>query len=457
MDYKKELEEALERAKKLDLPLYKEAAEIIFPQLKDSEYEKTRKSLIVYLKEYKNNARSEVMVKEFVKWIKWVEERKEVEVDEELSKLLNRVIYHFINDIDIPYSERDEMSKKIIPYVEQLEHPNSDTIVPLFKVGDWCIDKTDGTVFIITKTDGTYTYRTTEDKEYSCSYRSLETDARLWTIEDAKSGDIIIDPPTSYEEQSVFIFERIDKDGVVRCYVTLSNMKTLRISNNVCNVCGYANRIQYRPATKDERDCLFQKMHESGYEWNAEELKLVNSTLIEKENIDDAFTRMMLKQSNQNSVEWTEADESLYTRCLGILGKCKCHMTVDKVDEELNWFKSLKDKIVSQQSIHNWTEEDKKMARLIGNAITTDEASKYLEEKDIQVIDAHAWLDTLKERTAPQDWNENDSKMSSYIVAALDAYCRLRKERNNASGQEELESAINWIYNRLMYLKLKSE
>ena len=96
------------------------------------------------------------------------------------------------------------------------------------------------------------------------------------------------------------------------------------------------------------------------------------------------------------------------------------------------------------------------MARLIGNAITTDEASKYLEEKDIQVIDAHAWLYALKERTAPQNWNENDSKMSSYIVAALDAYCRLRKERNNAARQEELEAAINWIHNRLMYLKPKS-
>lgn len=447
MDYKKELEEALERAKNLESPLYKEAAEIIFPQLKDSEYEKTRKSLIVYLKEYENNARSEVMVKEFSKWIKWVEERKEVEVDEELSKLLNRVICHFINDINIPYSERDEVSKKIIPYVEQLEHPNSDTIVPSFNVGDWCIDKTDGTVFIISKTnDGTYTYRTIEDKEYSCSYRSLETDARLWTIEDAKAGDILA------SERSTFIFNKEYMAGKPQAYCGVMNDYFVKHTN------GCWTNEKCHPATKEQREQLFCQISKAGYKWNAKELKLVeiNSTLKEKEAIDDAFTRMMLKQSNQNSVEWTEADESLYTRCLGILGKCKCNITVDIVDEELNWFKSLKDKIVSQQSIHNWSEEDKNMARLIGNAITTDEASKYLEEKDIQVIDAHAWLYALKERTAPQNWNENDSKMSSYIVAALDAYCRLRKERNNAASQEELEAAINWIHNRLMYLKPKS-
>jgi hypothetical protein len=34
---------------------------------------------------------------------------------------------------------------------------------------------------------------------------------------------------------------------------------------------------------------------------------------------------------------------------------------------------------------------------------------------------------------------------------------RLRKERDNTSGQEELESAIHWIHNRFKYLKLNQE
>ena len=40
MDYKKELEDALERARKLDSPFYRQAAEIIFPQLKENADEK---------------------------------------------------------------------------------------------------------------------------------------------------------------------------------------------------------------------------------------------------------------------------------------------------------------------------------------------------------------------------------------------------------------------------------
>ena len=38
---------------------------------------------------------------------------------------------------------------------------------------------------------------------------------------------------------------------------------------------------------------------------------------------------------------------------------------------------------------------DKDMARFIGNAITTDEASDYLKEKHIEISAAHVWLDRV--------------------------------------------------------------
>ena len=456
MDYKKELEEALERAKNLESPIYREAAEIIFPQLKETTDEKVvriiKQSLLEFYFDRKLSERTNDV--DYAECLAWVDEQsdknKNLESTDEFESFVRWFVEKRTENWTLIPSDDDihkwavmilNHAKAVLGYQSQQASEHE------FEVGDWCIDKTDGTVFIISKTDdGTYTYRTIDDKEYNCSYRSLETDARLWTIEDAKAGDILA------SERSTFIFNKEYMAGKPQAYCGVMNDYFVKHTN------GCWTNEKCHPATKEQREQLFCQISEAGYKWNAKELKLVeiNSTLKEKEAIDDAFTGMMLKQSNQNSVEWTEADESLYTRCLGILGKCKCNMTVDKVDEELNWFKSLKDKIVSQQSIHNWSKEDKNMARLIGNAITTDEASKYLEEKVIQVIDAHAWLYALKERTAPQNWNENDSKMSSYIVAALDAYCRLRKERNNAASQEELEAAINWIHNRLMYLKPKS-
>jgi predicted phosphohydrolase len=38
---------------------------------------------------------------------------------------------------------------------------------------------------------------------------------------------------------------------------------------------------------------------------------------------------------------WSEEDESMYTRTLGILGKCYMGELPTKVEEELNWLKSL--------------------------------------------------------------------------------------------------------------------
>lgn len=45
------------------------------------------------------------------------------------------------------------------------------------------------------------------------------------------------------------------------------------------------------------------------------------------------------------SIEWNEEDESMYTRTLGILGKCYMGKLPTKVEEELNWFKTLKERI----------------------------------------------------------------------------------------------------------------
>ena len=41
--------------------------------------------------------------------------------DEKLSKLLHKVICHFVNDPQISFLEREEVSKKIFPYIEELE------------------------------------------------------------------------------------------------------------------------------------------------------------------------------------------------------------------------------------------------------------------------------------------------------------------------------------------------
>lgn len=123
-----------------------------------------------------------------------IEKQGENTYNKELSELLHKVVCKFINSPDIPYSEREEVSKKIIPYVEQLEKqgeqkPNNNT-KPKFKVGDWI-------------TNGDYTWKIVEVKPLDYILQSqdgnivddtishVDTNFSLWTIEDAKDVDVL--------------------------------------------------------------------------------------------------------------------------------------------------------------------------------------------------------------------------------------------------------------------------
>ena len=139
--------------------------------------------------------------------------------------------------------------------VEEVEEPK-------FKVKDWI-------------TNGKYTYRIEEvigncykysSNKDSISFESISTTDKnyhLWTIRDAKPGDVLI---TKYKD--TFIFKAIRRYAVYD-YCGLYSGKfsaKLSIVNN--------GTTDYVPATKEQRDLLFKKMKEEGYEWDEDALKL---------------------------------------------------------------------------------------------------------------------------------------------------------------------------------------
>ena len=214
----------------------------------------------------------------------------------------------------------------------------SDKIEPKFKVGDWCIDNQDGTVFQIVKVlDNTYTYKTNVGKEYSCSHYSLENDARLWTIQDAKDGDVLC-----YENKNdfkIFIYE----NGHIHyhcCYSNeyLSPMDSFFVLQKhlLCHI---------HPATKEQCDLLFAKMKEAGYEWDADKKELKK---IEQENeeynsedygIDGLYHAISILEKTLGKVEGYQSDD-------GIL-EHKCAITTVK-------------KLYNKRYTA-WSEEDKAM------------------------------------------------------------------------------------------------
>ena len=122
------------------------------------------------------------------------------------------------------------------------------------------------------------------------------------------------------------------------------------------------------PATKEQRNLLFAKMKEAGYEWDAEKLELKkiedeieipfgakDSELQEVTYyIPDGFhaeiddDKVVIKKG-EKSAEWSEEDDIYLQDCIGTILAADSCLYEDKQDMEA-WLKSLKDRITWKPS-----------------------------------------------------------------------------------------------------------
>ena len=201
-------------------------------------------------------------------------------------------------------------------------------VKPKFKVGDWCIDNEDDTIFQIVKVlDNTYTYKTIEGKEYSCTHYSLENDARLWTIQDAKNGDVVVDK----SDGTIGIFQNIGHhpDGgsyndpsycFLHCrydyryfYADFENGNTIDSDDLI-------------PATKEQRNTLMRVMTASGYKWDE--------------------NKKELRKIEQKS-KWTEEDEKNRNALIYLVKEVKSQplTRLEDWDRYIDWLNSIKQRM----------------------------------------------------------------------------------------------------------------
>lgn len=140
---------------------------------------------------------------------------------------------------------------------------------PKFKVGDWVVNNNSGGVCQVTEIRNDEYCIWPLDGEIMGYLRIIDVDKdyHLWTISDAKNGDILI-----YND-SIFIFNEVYGHYLIyHCicdhnkfhddkYYSFLDLNTIDINN-------------IHPATEEQRDTLFAKMREAGYEWNAEKKEL---------------------------------------------------------------------------------------------------------------------------------------------------------------------------------------
>lgn len=186
-----------------------------------------------------------------------MDEQKPVEWSREDEQSLNACLGYIPDEflrrwlMDVIHVKYDKPADKAEP-----------KYVPKFHEGDWVIGG-------LTKNEPRQIAEVTEEG-YKTTYggwigSSFEKDLHLWTIQDAKDGDVIC------SGQIILLFKKWeDSDwNFVIAYAGIDVSGKLQITNGHWLIANDSH-----PATKEQRDILFQKMYEAGYEWDSERKEL---------------------------------------------------------------------------------------------------------------------------------------------------------------------------------------
>ena len=138
---------------------------------------------------------------------------------------------------------------------------------PKFKVGDWVVIYPGCNAHQIIKvventTNHPYGYG--YDTVDGYSFNDIAEGVRLWNIKDAKDGDVL------YSGEVIFIFNKIDGEWL-HCYCSCHKDGSF-IRDYDLMTAEYFNEVY--PATIEQRDTLFQKIKEEGYDWDSDKKEL---------------------------------------------------------------------------------------------------------------------------------------------------------------------------------------
>ena len=333
MDYKEKYEAALAVAQETynTQPMYREWLKSMFPELKKSEDERIRESLLEYLHTLPNHySHSGVCVPE---WIAWLEKQSEHA--------------NFRNKIQIGDNvTRNEDGVLVnLSQLQRVAKP-ADKIEPKFHEGDWTVSNLDGKARQISEVhfDEYNSYYVVNGQ--SVNLEEYDRLHHLWTIQDAKNGDVIVT-----HSGIVFIFKNIMEGGTISFHAALSTPNFA--SNTKIHIPEDNEQLgdqEVFPATKEQREQLEKAMANAGYtfDFDKKELKKIDQKSDIQINPSEYINDMggngcYLKNTAQASV-WSEEDENFMYDTLSNLTELKDRYGAGygNVGKCIDWLKSLR-------------------------------------------------------------------------------------------------------------------
>ena len=207
--------------------------------------------------------------------------------------------------------EWDEKKKELkkIENEENEEKKELKKVEPKFEVGDWVVQDNVG-IYKVTEIWNWYEVIDSDGSNYSISF-DQESMCHLWTIQDAKPGDVL--HAVGQHNDCIFISNRLDNDASDGDKVFATGYCCLDITADKMEFCVQGpdsievNAI--KPATKKQCDLLFQKMKEAGYEWDFErkELKKIKykNDMAEKEvKQKSSFNEFGFRRMTNQELSW---------------------------------------------------------------------------------------------------------------------------------------------------------
>lgn len=141
-------------------------------------------------------------------------------------------------------------------------------IEPKFKVGDFIKHDTANIIrkVVSINNDGSYDVVNIKSN-IEIKLFTPEQNFHLWSIKDAKDGDVLV----TSEDEYPFIFKKLDESHT-EGYIAYCGIDSLGDFVDSISLCW--GNVETKPATKEQTDFLFQKMKEAGYGWDSEKKEL---------------------------------------------------------------------------------------------------------------------------------------------------------------------------------------
>ena len=348
-DDKKKYEDALERCKKefnfsnlaYSHEEIKQRLEHVFPELKESEDEKARNEIMEFI--YWAVDRGSITEKQREKsnlWIAWLE--KQGERKQNITNLISDLENYFATTTKEQqkkdWDEIKNWEEKHFNHDKYIEQKPADQVKPKFKVDDWIT--IDNPCQIISIEENYIVQYCDDEKTREISKKFCESHFHLWTIQDAKDGDVL------YHKSPLTGIEYIVMSKGINGY---GNIDSYFRYNSVDGFGTYIPSVfkakldDITPATKEQRDFLFQEMKEAGYEWDVEKKEL--------------------KKIEQKPTEWSEKETYIED-----IISCLEYLEIEDTERQYNgdrcvnpmrykpmidWLKSIKPQPKEEWTINN--------------------------------------------------------------------------------------------------------